>query len=178
MVGAFWRHYAGDAQAPPAASRELLFELRRPGAPSDPVPGLRTATPDDLNSILVAHAAMAHAESGVNPLEVDPYGFRERCARRISQGRVWVWEDGGRLIFKADVISETPDVTYLEGVYVNPEERGKGYGLRCLKQVSEALLGRAGSVCVLVDEGNRAAQLLYRKANFRPRGRFATIFLP
>ncbi|PYS80708.1 MAG: DUF4081 domain-containing protein, partial [Acidobacteria bacterium] len=49
---------------------------------------------------------MTLEETGVNPLETDPAGFRERCARRITQGRVWVCVKDGRLLFKADVISD------------------------------------------------------------------------
>jgi GNAT superfamily N-acetyltransferase len=176
-IGAFWRHYAGAGQAPRLFCREMLFELRWPVGVRAPVPGLRTATPDDLEAVVAVHAGMALAESGVNPLEVDPEGFRRRCARRVEQGRVWVWADGKRVIFKADVISETSEVIYLEGLYVNPEERGRGNGLRCLSQLSRELLARARSLCLLVNEQNREAQALYRRCNFQLRGSYDTIFL-
>ena len=89
---------------------------------------------------------------------MDAAGFRKRCARRIQQGRVWVAIENGRLEFKADVVSETPEVVYLEGVYVSPEHRGNGYGSRCLTQLTNHLLERTKSVCVLVNETNSAAQ--------------------
>jgi len=126
---------------------------------------------------MAVHAQMALEESGVNPLEVDPLGFERRYARRVEQGRSWVYTQGGRLIFKADVISETPEVTYLEGVYVNPEARGQGYGVRCISQLSRHLLARTKSTCVLVNEQNLAAQALYRKAHYQLRGLYDTIFL-
>src|SRR5436309_3200537 len=78
---------------------------------------LRQATLDDIEQIMPVHAQIAFEESGVNPLERDPEGFRRRTARRIEQGRVWVWTEGGRLIFKADVIADTPEAIYIEGVY-------------------------------------------------------------
>jgi len=68
------------------------------------------------------HAAIAESESGVNPLQSDPVGFRNRCARRIEQERVWVVVRDGRLVFKADVQSESDQVAYLEGIYVAPED--------------------------------------------------------
>ena len=177
QVGGFWHHYAEAGQAMRLFCRELLFELRHPVEVQDPVPGLRLATPDDLEQLMVVHAEMALDESGVNPLEVDPQGFRRRCARRVEQGRSWVYTEGGRLIFKADIISETPEVTYLEGVYVNPEARGRGYGARCLSQLSRHLLTRARSVCVLVNERNGAAQALYRKSLYKLGGVYDTVFL-
>jgi predicted GNAT family acetyltransferase len=120
---------------------------------------------------------MAHEESGVNPLERDPEGFRRRCARRIEMGRVWVWVEDDRLIFKADIISETPEVIYLEGVWVNPAERGKGYGLRCVSQLGRELLERTGSLSMLVNERNSKALSLYRRAGYKLRGCYDTIYL-
>ncbi|MCA1631294.1 MAG: GNAT family N-acetyltransferase [Acidobacteria bacterium] len=116
-------------------------------------------------------------ESGVDPREVDPEGFRARTARRVGQGRTWVVISGGRLAFKAEVQSETTEVVYLEGVYVAPSERGRGFGSRCLSQLSLSLLGRAPSICLLVNERNREAHDLYRRVGFRFRCVYDTIFL-
>jgi GNAT superfamily N-acetyltransferase len=173
----FWDYYAEAGQEMRFFCRELLFELRYPVEVHPPVPGLRPATQAELEPLMTVHAEMAFDESGVNPLEVDPEGFRRRCARRIEQGRTWAYFDEGRLIFKADVISETPEVTYLEGIYVNPEERGQGYGVRCLSQLSQHLLPRSKSICVLVNERNQAAQALYRKARYKLDGVYDTVFL-
>ena len=176
-VERFWTYYAGAGQAPRLFCRELLYELRRPVEVSEPVRGLRMATHDDLEAVMKAHAEMAYQESGIDPREADPQGFRQRCRRRIEQGRVWVLMENKRLIFKADIISESPAVIYLEGLYVSPGERGQGYGIRCLSQLSGTLLSRTGSICLLVNEQNREAQTLYHKANYRLRSRYDTIFL-
>jgi ribosomal protein S18 acetylase RimI-like enzyme len=176
-IDRFWSYYHGTGQSRRLFCRELLFELRWPVEVREPVPGLRLAAPDDLELVMPVHAGMAFEESGVNPLEVDPEGFRRRCARRIEQGRVWVWAEDGRVIFKADVISETPEVSYLEGVYVNPEERSKGLGLLCFAQLSRDLLARTKSLCLLVNEQNREAQALYRKSGYQFRSYYDTIFL-
>src|SRR5205085_11535609 len=107
----------------------------------------------------------------------DPEGFRRRCARRIEQGRVWVWVEQERLIFKADIICETDNVTYLEGVWVNPQERGRGFGLRCMAQLGRTLLQKTKSLSLLVNERNVAAHQLYRRAGFKLRACYDTIFL-
>ncbi len=58
-------------------------------------PGLRAATPDDLD-LLVPACAAAHAlELGIDPLARDDDGFRWRTRAQIDEGRSWVWlEDG------------------------------------------------------------------------------------
>lgn len=106
----FWNYYADEGQELRLACRELLFEVRRAMRTDEEIAGLRLATLRDLEQIAPVQAAMAECESGINPLEVDPEGFRARCARRIEMDRVWVLEKDGRLIFKSDVQADTPDV--------------------------------------------------------------------
>ncbi len=176
-VRLFWSHYADGGQKLRRLCRELLFEQRWPVEVREAVEGLRLATPDDLEAMLPVHAELVMQESGINPLEVDPAGFRERCLRRILLGRTWVVTERGRLLFKADVQAETPQTVYLEGVHVAEGRRGGGFGLRCLSHLTRDLLGRADSVCLLVNERNAPARAFYRKAGFRQRAVYDTIFL-
>jgi len=176
-VEQFWNYYADEGQEMRLACRELLFELRYAMQVRAEVEGLRRATLEDLERIAPVQASMAEEESGTNPLEVDPEGFRARCARRIEMGRVWLMEEDGRLVFKADIQADTPDVVYLEGVWVNPSERGKGIGRQCLRQLCQDLLLRTKSVCVLVNEENQRAHTFYRMCNFKMRGVYDSIFL-
>ena len=176
-VEQFWNYYADEGQDMRLACREMLFEVRQAMQVREEVEGLRRATLDDLDQIAPVQAGMAEDESGVNPLETDPEGFRARCARRIEMGRVWVLEEGGTLIFKADVQADTPDVIYLEGVWVSPTERGKGFGRKCMRQLCQDLLSRTKSVCVLVNENHQRAHTFYRMCNFKVRGVYDSIFL-
>ena len=173
----FWQHYAEDGRSPRLICRELLMEQSWPVAVLEAVPGLRLASAEDLEQVMTIQAQMAFDESGVNPMTTDPEGFRRRCARRIEQGRVWVWAEEGRLIFKADIISETPEVAYLEGVWIAPEQRGRGYGRRCLSQLSRELLGRARAVTLLANERSPEVVAFYRRAGFRLYSQYDTIFL-
>lgn len=177
-VEEFWNHYADAGQPMRRACRELLFELTRPVEDAREVCGMRLATTADLDLVVPVHASLAEAESGVNPLDTDAEGFRARCLRRIEQGRVWVVvSEDGRLLFKADVQAETPEVVYLEGIYVHPSERGTGAGRRCLKHLGRELLLRTRRVCLLVNEENERAHSFYRACGFRLRGVYDTIFL-
>lgn len=173
----FWSRYSEAGRTPRLVCRELLLEQRVPPVLRRYVKGLRRARPADIGQIIEVNAAMAFEESGVNPMERDPEGFRRRTARRIEQGRYWIWTERGRLIFKADVIAETPEASYLEGIYVNPEERGKGHGLSCMAQLGRTLLSRTGAVCLTVNEKVRSTLGFYSKAGYQMSCYYDTIYL-
>ena len=173
----FWNYYSAGGQEMRLACRELLFELRWPVKVEARVADLRLATQDDLELVMPVQAQMAFDESGVNPMEKDREGFRERCARRIEQGRTWVLFEDGKLLFKAEVISDTTEVTYLEGIWVNPEKRGAGLGLCCLSQLAQTLLANTRSLCLLVNENNNDAHHFYQRAGYKLRSVYDTIFL-
>jgi len=169
--------YTQEAPPPRLVCRELLFEQRSRQPLDGLVPSLRRATPEELDLVVPVHAQMFLEETGVNPLERDPSGFRQRCARRIQQGRVWVCVEDGRLLFKADVISDLAEVNYLEGVYVTPESRGKGFGSRCMRQLGNVLLTHTKSVCLLSKEEKSAAQACFLKAGYKLREYYETVYL-
>lgn len=176
-INNFWDYYSHAGQNMRHACRELLFELKWPVEALAEVPDLRPATLEDLELIVPVHAQMAFEESGINPLERDNEGFRQRCARRIEQGRTWVWTEAGELIFKVDIASDTPLVIYLEGVWTSEEHRSQGYGLRCMSQLARNLLRRTRSVCVLVNENNKKGHKFYQRAGYKLRAIYDTIFL-
>ncbi|MGB7924346.1 MAG: GNAT family N-acetyltransferase [Pyrinomonadaceae bacterium] len=173
----FWDYYVQGGRDQRLLCRELLFEQRETLQKLEPVSGLRQATLDELEPVMLVQAQMAFDEAGINPMLTDPLGFRLRCARRIEQGRIWVWVEDGKLIFKADILAETPEVNYLEGVWVNPLARGEGYGMRCISQLGRQLLTRTEALTVLVNEHARQAQAFYRKAGYCLRGCYDTIYL-
>jgi len=172
----FWRLYANSGQKARLISRELLFELKL-ASTIEGESDLRAATLNDLDKVMAVNASIAVHEAGVNPQQNDPGGFRSRTARRIEQGRVWVWTQDDRLIFKADVVAVTPQVTYLEGVHIHAEERRKGYGLRCLAHLSIMLLERSESICLTVNEKNKTALKFYEKAGYQFHSNYETIYL-
>lgn len=173
----FWSYYSEGGQAMRFACRELMFELKWPMQAREEVRELRLAKLSDIELLLPVHAQMAFEESGINPLETDPEGFRARYARRIEQGRSWVCIEEGKLLFKADVISDTPDAIYLEGVWVSEERMGTGYAFRCVSQLARNLLSQAKSMVLFVNEENQKARCFYQKAGFSLRAAYDTIFL-
>lgn len=176
-VEEFWSYYHAGGQQMRRACRESLFELRYAGKLEQKVRDLRLATLAELELIVPIQAQMAEEESGINPLERDGEGFRQRCQRRIEQGRTWIQVKDGELLFKTDIISETEEVTYLEGVWTNEKLRGSGHGVSCMSQLAQELLQRTKAISLLVDEKNKRAQTFYRKCGFRFLTTYDTIFL-
>jgi predicted GNAT family acetyltransferase len=181
-VEQFWHHFTACGSVSHYIGRELLFAQtmreQKWFETRNTVHDIRLATLEDLSVVMTTHARMACEELGLgDPIVADPKGFPERCARRIDQRRVWVLIENGSLVFKADIVADTPDAIYLEGIYVNPEKRGQGYGLSCLAQLSRCLLKRTGSLCLLVNERNHKAHTFYHRAGFRFQSYYTTIFM-
>ena len=177
-VADFWSHYADAGHRQRLACREWLFELCWPIEARERVAELRPAKVEELELVMPVQAELAFAESGVNPLQVDPQGFRERCLRRIKQRRTWVVVENGVLIFKADVISKTPEVNYLEGIWLREDRRHKNAGTQFMSDLMRRLLEDTKSICLLVNETNKWAQGFYHKCGFHFRATYETIFLP
>jgi len=81
------------------------------------------------------------------------------------------------LIFKADVISETNEVVYLEGIWVKDDRRNDGIGTKCMTELTRLLLKKAKSICLLANELNIGAITFYRKCGFMFRATYETFFL-
>jgi hypothetical protein len=160
-----------------AAARERLPEPRddRPGQPvylidAQPEPGdtgLRQATVDDLERILPACAAAHEEELDVNPLARDPNGFRWRTRAQIEDGRSWLWEEHGAILFKAEASAWTPSAVQLQQVWVDPEVRNRGYGRRGMRDLCRLLLDQVPVVTLFVRPENVAAIRVYDAVGMR-----------
>lgn len=173
----FWQHFAGDFRQPRLVCSELLFELNFPFFVQKSNWNMRLADASELKQIAQAHDEVALAESGVSPLEKDRTGFLKRCLKRIEQKRTFVVFENGKLIFKADIVAQTSNVIYLEGIYVAAEYRGKGVGSSCLSKLSLQLLEQAENICLLSNVQFEGAHKSYLKAGFKNTDSCQTIFV-
>jgi hypothetical protein len=176
-IESFWQYFSGSQSQPRLVCSERLFEIKYPVLVRDEVEGLRLATEEDLLPVAEAHAEIAFSESGVNPMEKDREGFLKRVLRRINQNRVWVVFDNEKLVFQAQVVAETSEAMYLEGIYVNPEYRGRGIGPNCLSQLSRTLLEKVDNVCLLSNVEFRDAHKAFTKAGFKSKDCCVTMFV-
>ena len=136
-----------------------VYELSVAPEPGDS--GLRPAALSDLD-LLVPACALAHeGELGVDPLRRDADGFRWRTRAQIDEGRSWLWERDGVILFKAEASAWTPQAVQLQQVWTDPEARGAGYASRGLRDLIRLLLGQVSTVCLFVRADNRAAIELY-----------------
>ena len=172
----FWTHLTGGQSQPRLTCVEKLFELSFPFTVPETINELRLATEAELLQVAEAQAEIAFMESGINPMEADRNGFLQRVVRRIDQGRVFVVVKDSKVVFKADVVAETHDTAYIEGVYVAPEFRGQGIGSNCLARLSIDLLNRVQNVCLLSNVDFEDAHKTYIRAGYRPAGQCTTLF--
>ena len=176
VVERFWGYYSSNDQSPRLVCPILFLQRREPFAEESGISGLRTATREDLEHVVQAQAAMAFEISGVDPLKKDPAGFRERYLRRIEKNRVWVLMEDGQLVFKTDIIADTPQANYIEGVYVRPEDRGKGLGRRCLTELGRILLKRTKALYLFVENDSTKTTSFYLSLGFTVAGQYDLLY--
>jgi predicted GNAT family acetyltransferase len=173
----FWKYFAKENQEPRLVCTELLFELKFPFQVQKSEWDVRLAKPEELEQIAQAHAEVAFIESGVDPMVKDREGFLKRCLKRIEKKRTFVVFENGKLVFKADIVAETDNVIYLEGIYVSPDYRGQGVGSECLAKFSLDLLDRVEHICLLTNVDFKNAHKSFAKAGFHNVDYCQTIFV-
>jgi GNAT superfamily N-acetyltransferase len=136
-----------------------VFAIEEP--PADGDTGLRRASESDLDLLVPACAAAHEQEIGVDPLRRDAEGFRWRTRSQIEEGRSWLWEEDGVILFKAEASAWTPSAVQLQQVWVDPVARRRGYGARGLRDLCRLLLERVPAVCLFVRADNAPAISLY-----------------
>ena len=76
-----------------------------------------------------------------------------------------------------DIVSETEDVAYLEGLYVADEYRGREIGSKCLAKVSLELLNRVQHICGLSNADFTSVHRSLSKAGYRSTDYCQTVFV-
>jgi hypothetical protein len=128
---------------------------------------LRAATVSDLELLIPACAAAHEEELGTDPLRRDAAGFRWRTRAQIEEGRSWLWERDGTILFKAEASAWTPEAVQLQQVWVDPAARNRGNAQRGLRDLCRRLLERVPRVCLFVRPENTAAIRVYDAIGMR-----------
>lgn len=141
-------------------------------------PEVRQVRPDELDDYLVAAVDMFIGEVGVDPRLGDGgRGYRRRVAGLIAAGRAWARFEHGRVVFKAEVGSQSPGVGQIQGVWVHPECRGLGMGTRGTATVAAVIVGAGRVASLYVNNFNTVARAAYARVGFTEVGTFATVLL-
>ncbi len=175
-VGELWEAARGLV-APPRGDRpgQPVYALRESPEPGGT--GLRAATPDDFELLVPACAATHREELGIDPMERDPDGFRWRTYAQIEEGRSWLWEEDGVVLFKAEASARTPSAVQLQQVWVDPPARNRGNARRGLRDLCRLLLAQTPCVCLFVRPENAAAIRVYEAIGMRREGSYRSILL-
>jgi ribosomal protein S18 acetylase RimI-like enzyme len=159
-VTELWRAAAPSMRTPREdRPGQPVYRLDAPPPPGDS--GVRAARETDFDLLLPACAAAHEHEIGVDPLRRDPDGFRWRTRAQITEGRSWLWEEKGTILFKAEASAWTPHAVQLQQVWTDPAVRGRGYATRGLRDVCRLLLEWVPTVCLFVRRENAPAIALY-----------------
>jgi len=149
--------------------------LRRGATPAQPAPQVRLATRGDIDRLTLAAADMHREEMGVDPLAVDPAGWRTRMGTLIQRGWSWVWSEGDEVIFKAELSGWTPEAVQIQGVYTAPARRNRGIATTGLAAVCQAVLAHVPACTLYVNHYNAPARAVYRRLGFEHTADFATL---
>jgi len=141
-------------------------------------PDVRQVRPDEIDTYLVAAIDMFIGEVGVDPRIGDGgRGYRRRVASLIAAGRAWARFENGEVVFKAEVGSQSPAVSQIQGVWVHPERRGRGLGTAGTATLAAVIVGTGRIASLYVNDFNTVARATYDRIGFVEVGTFATVLL-
>jgi predicted GNAT family acetyltransferase len=130
----------------------------------------RFSTMRDLDALVPACAAMHKEEVGIDPLERDSVGYRERIRELVEKKRSIIRVVNGRIAAKCEFSAVTPEAVQLMGVWTDPSLRRRGFGRALLREVCGHLARKGKSVTLFVNDFNRPAIALYESLGFRKIG--------
>lgn len=179
QVALLWEDLAASWRRPlEVRARQPLLAI----GPTEPLgvrpdPRVRPARMEELDALVPAAAAMFTEEIGYAP-----YGDRgsESSYRNVVRGLVarqhaFVLVEEGRIIFKADLGSLGVGAGQIQGVWVDPQFRGRGIAAPAMARVVELAREHVGWVSLYVNDFNAPALRTYSRVGFREVGLFATV---
>jgi predicted GNAT family acetyltransferase len=147
-------------------SMQMRIYALRHVVPAPSTPGyFRPATPADLP--LVVQWARAFVKEAV-PHD-DPSAAEESARRRVHDGDIFLWEDGGRPVSMAARSRPMNKGIIVSLVYTPLDLRGRGYATACVAALSQQLLDEGWQFCALfTDLSNSTSNSIYQKIGYRP----------
>lgn len=156
-------------------AQPVMATSQKAPVPADPL--VRRVRPEEFEVLLPACVAMFTEEVGVSPNLGDGGAlYRTRVAELIRIGRSYARIDDGRVVFKAEIGAVTPQCCQIQGVWVHPDLRGRGFAVAGMAAVVEAALACfAPVVSLYVNDFNHSARAVYRKVGFREVDTFMSV---
>lgn len=166
------------------ASQPLCVTSTPPSALGVPLdPRVRRARPEEAELVLPAAEHMFTHEIGYPPYSGSPRAYLSAITTLIRRGHTYIATDTGpdgveRVIFKTDIGSAALGCVQLQGVWLAPQLRGRGYAVPLIAAAVEQIMGDVGQLVTLyVNDFNLPARAAYRRVGFRETGQFMTVLL-
>ncbi|MDQ0845423.1 putative GNAT family acetyltransferase [Streptomyces sp. V1I6] len=158
------------------ANQPLMVTERMPDD-IEPDPNVRRIRKDEMDVIMPACVAMFTEEVGVSPMAGDGgLLYQARVAELVGTGRSFARIDDGKVVFKAEIGAATPQACQIQGVWVDPEYRGRGLSETGMAAVLRyALADVSPIVSLYVNDYNTAARASYRRVGFSEVGAFMSV---
>lgn len=143
----------------------------------EPDPHVRRIRKDEMDVVMPACIAMFTEEVGISPMAGDGgLLYQARVAELVAAGRSFARIEDGRVVFKAEIGAATTNACQIQGVWVDPEFRGRGLSETGMAAVLRyALADVAPVVSLYVNDYNTAARASYRRVGFREVGAFMSV---
>jgi len=156
-----WSKLSGLAIRPGIHQR--VYRLDRVMPPASTSGVLRPAALDDL-SLLSGWLEDFTVEAGTTSPQT---GLRV-AKTGISEGRLFVWDNGGPVSMAVWARPTRNGVT-ISAVYTPGNERARGYASACVAALSQQLLDDGKEFCCLyTDLSNRTANDIYQSIGYKP----------
>jgi len=170
LVESLWQHLRSRLD-PPTVVRmnQPIYAIRRRFDFPD-LGEARYATMSDLDQLVPACAAMHKEEVGIDPLERDAVGYRERIRELVERKRSIVRVVDKKIVAKTEFSAVTNDAVQLMGVWTHPQYRRRGFAHDTLREVCGHLFHKGKSVTLFVNDFNRPAMALYEGLGFQRIG--------
>ncbi|WLQ45246.1 GNAT family N-acetyltransferase [Streptomyces laculatispora] len=158
-------------------ANQPLMVAESPAADVAPDPQVRRVRKDEMDILMPACVAMFTEEVGISPLAGDGgLLYQARVAELIAAGRSFARIQDGKVVFKAEIGATTSQACQIQGVWVAPEFRGRGYSETGMAAVlRHALTDVAPIVSLYVNDYNTPARKSYSRIGFREVGAFMSV---
>lgn len=158
-------------------ANQPLMVADTPSAEVAPDRLVRRVRKDEMDILMPACVAMFTEEVGISPLAGDGgLLYQARVAELIAAGRSFARIEDGKVVFKAEIGATTPQACQIQGVWVAPEFRGRGYSETGMAAVlRHALTEVAPIVSLYVNDYNTPARKSYSRIGFREVGAFMSV---
>ena len=170
LVDELWKHLRARVD-PPTVVRmtQPIYALRRRLDFPD-LHDARYSTIRDLDALVPACAAMHKEEVGIDPLERDASGYRERIRELIDRKRSIIRVMDGAIVAKCEFSAFTDEAVQLMGVWTHARYRRRGLMRAVLREVCGHLFRKGRTVTLFVNDFNKPAIALYESLGFQRIG--------